>query len=271
MSYPGGKGGDGVYQRLISLIPPHKVYIEGCLGGGAILKHKRLAPVSVAFDLDVAALARFDYGGLEAQGARVSIFARTWGNPLTLSLLWQYSSDPVVRLIEGDVLAALQHNRKPLGHHCFIYLDPPYLRTTRKSSAPLYRYEWTEQQHRQMLQLAKTLPARVMISGYWSEMYAEALADWRVVSFSAQTRQGPATEYVWMNYPEPRELHDYRYLGKETGRTGSASGARLHAGWRSSKTYPPRNATRFWMPSTATCPVVAWPKLPRPPARLEQI
>jgi len=64
MSYPGGKGGDGVYQRLISMIPPHEVYIEGCLGGGAILKHKQPARVSLAFDLDTAALDGFDQGGL---------------------------------------------------------------------------------------------------------------------------------------------------------------------------------------------------------------
>jgi DNA adenine methylase len=29
------------------------------------------------------------------------------------------------------------------------------------------------------------------------------------------TRGGkPATEYLWMNYPEPVRLHDYRYLGR---------------------------------------------------------
>jgi hypothetical protein len=52
-----------------------------------------------------------------------------------------------------------------------------------------------------------------MISGYWSEMYAKELAGWNSTHFQAQTRQGPATEWVWMNYPEPTELHDYRYIG----------------------------------------------------------
>ena len=32
------------------------------------------------------------------------------------------------------------------------------------------------------------------------------------------TRGGtPATEWVWMNYPEPLALHDYRYLGDDFG------------------------------------------------------
>jgi DNA adenine methylase len=54
----------------------------------------------------------------------------------------------------------------------------------------------------------------VLISGYWSTLYANALKEWRSVSFQAMTRGGhPATEWLWYNYPEPIALHDYRYLG----------------------------------------------------------
>lgn len=52
-----------------------------------------------------------------------------------------------------------------------------------------------------------------MISGYWSELYAQTLKDWRTLSFPGVTRGGPAREYLWTNFPEPVELHDYRYLG----------------------------------------------------------
>ena len=56
----------------------------------------------------------------------------------------------------------------------------------------------------------------VMISGYWSALYADALQGWHTVSFQAMTRSGkPATEWLWMNYPEPAALHDYRYLGAD--------------------------------------------------------
>jgi len=53
----------------------------------------------------------------------------------------------------------------------------------------------------------------VMLSGYWSDLYAEALSDWNHFQFPAMTRGGLATETVWYNYPPPVELHDYRYLG----------------------------------------------------------
>jgi hypothetical protein len=54
----------------------------------------------------------------------------------------------------------------------------------------------------------------VMISGYDNPLYAERLAAWRKVSFTAKTHAGIATESVWMNYPAPTALHDATYLGK---------------------------------------------------------
>lgn len=43
MPYLGGKSQAGTYQRIINLIPPHDVYIEPFLGGGAIARLKRPA------------------------------------------------------------------------------------------------------------------------------------------------------------------------------------------------------------------------------------
>jgi DNA adenine methylase len=53
----------------------------------------------------------------------------------------------------------------------------------------------------------------VMISGYESSLYQISLKDWHTHSFQAATHHGMATEWIWMNYPPPVELHDYRYLG----------------------------------------------------------
>ena len=53
------------------------------------------------------------------------------------------------------------------------------------------------------------------ISGYYSDLYAELLPGWRSIQFPAMTRGGSvATEWLWMNYPVPFELHDCHYLGK---------------------------------------------------------
>ncbi len=50
MAYPGGKG--GAYQHIINHIPPHRVYVESHLGGGAVLRKKKPAAHSFGIDLD---------------------------------------------------------------------------------------------------------------------------------------------------------------------------------------------------------------------------
>ena len=50
-SYPGGKAGAGVYQKLINLMPLHTVYIEPFLGHGAVLLRKRPARLNIGVDL----------------------------------------------------------------------------------------------------------------------------------------------------------------------------------------------------------------------------
>ncbi len=97
----------------------------------------------------------------------------------------------------------------------FVYCDPPYVQSTRKSKKDRYQHELTDEQHVELLAVLKSLPCRVMVSGYRSELYDRELKDWNRISFTAQTRGGKATENVWINYEKPTELHDYRYLGKD--------------------------------------------------------
>ena len=181
MTYPGGKNGAGVYQTIINQLPPHDVYIEPFLGGGAIMRQKLPAvTANIGVDRSSSAIAEF----ADASG---------------------------VTAIVGDGIQYLA-DYKFRGRE-LVYCDPPYLRETRKCARDLYEYEMTDADHWQLLALLLELPCNVAISGYWSKFYADALADWRLVTFTAQTRRGPATECLWMNYPEPTALHDSRFLG----------------------------------------------------------
>jgi DNA adenine methylase len=182
--YPGGKAQPGIYQRIINQMPPHRVYVEAFLGGGAVMKAKRPAAINIGLDLDRSAIAGF--GDMIA------------GEP---------------QLIEGDGIGFLESY--PWRGDELVYCDPPYLFSTRREHRPIYRCELEDKDHLRFLAVAKQIPAPVIISGYWSEMYARELAGWRTISFQAVTRGGSlATEWLWMNYPEPAELHDYRYLGE---------------------------------------------------------
>lgn len=121
---------------------------------------------------------------------------------------------PAVTVICGDGIQFLRENAGYFDRNALCYLDPPYVMETRKSG-PLYRYEFTKAQHIELLEIARSLPCLVMISGYYSDLYTEALHGWAHTSFQAMTRQGLATEHLWCNFPiPPKQLHDYRYLGK---------------------------------------------------------
>ena len=182
MQYPGGKNLSGVYQRLINQIPPHRVYIETHLGSGAVMRHKRSAEINIGIDLDDDVLNR-----------------------------WSNTKD--VQIVRADATAFL--SEFPFQGDEFIYVDPPYLVSTRRSDRSPYRRDYTEVQHVDLLELLIGLPCNVMVSGYRSHLYERYLADWRTVSFPVRIRSGETVnEWLWMNYPEPTQLHDYRYLGE---------------------------------------------------------
>ncbi|MEZ5145497.1 MAG: hypothetical protein R2759_00005, partial [Bacteroidales bacterium] len=46
----GGKNASGTYQTIINIMPPHKLYIEGFTGSGAIYFNKERASISILID-----------------------------------------------------------------------------------------------------------------------------------------------------------------------------------------------------------------------------
>ena len=245
MAYDGGKG--AMYHKIINRIPPHRVYIEPFLGGGAVMKRKRPAEINIGLDLNMSVLRATAWDVLRMQGApEREIMALAFapadhvipgvagqngkaGNHVTFDgggpggaqlatsdmpmlataswdgMAWEFRCEDAI-----DFLYRLELECR--GDE-FIYLDPPYLRETRANGKRIYRHEMSLTDHINLLEAALRLDCMVAISGYWSELYADTLSGWRVASWTARTRQGVATEYLWMNYPEPTRLHDYRYLG----------------------------------------------------------
>ena len=197
--YPGGKNAH--YQKLINLMPPHRVYIETHLGSGAVMRNKRPASINYGIDLDKTVLTSTE------AAIRHSIAANNDA---------EAQDSSIFEFICGDALQWLQGYAATSGFtgNELVYCDPPYLRSSRKQSRRLYQYEYTDQQHIELLDYLCTLPCFVMISGYASDLYSQKLKDWHIFTYQAQTRsREPATEYVWMNYTQPIALHDYSYLG----------------------------------------------------------
>jgi len=199
MTYPGGKNGAGVYQTIINLMPPHQTYIEPFLGGGAIMRLKRPAALNIGLDLQAAVLARTRDAVLHAAFGDADVPTAANGDGRGY------------RFLRRCAIGYLEKRRWGLEE--LVYCDPPYLMSTRRSG-PLYQHEFSDRQHRHLLRVLRKIPAMVMISGYWSEMYAKTLKDWNHTTFQTTNRAGQrTTEHLWYNYPTPVALHDYRYLG----------------------------------------------------------
>lgn len=254
MNYPGGKNGAGVYQTIINQIPPHRVYVEAFAGSAAVWRFKRPAELSYLLDLDsgvIGKLAAADLHGDTADERSIIGGDAESGRQRQFDLCFPDPSGTIAdsgshddgaptppispRRICRVAPAIIGRNDEPAGTLAicadatrwlpaypwrgdeFVYADPPYLLSTRScSTRRIYRCEiQTEDEHAALLDILLTLPCPVMLSGYISNLYAEKLSGWRTVNFQAMTRGGkPATEYLWMNYPAPVRLHDYRYLGE---------------------------------------------------------
>lgn len=177
--YFGSKAASGLFQNIIAMMPPHDTYIETHLGGGTVMKKKPPAVNNIGIDIDPEALFNFDCA-----------------YPVHL-----------VNCCAHHFLTRYDYTGTEL-----IYCDPPYLAETRTSRRK-YRFEYTKQDHVTLLELLKSLPCHIILSGYPSLLYDDLLGDWRSIELQAMTRGGPRTEKLWFNYDIDR-TYWASYAGK---------------------------------------------------------
>jgi DNA adenine methylase len=191
--FVGSKGGAGVWQRIISEMPPHDLYIEAFAGTGQVLLHKRPARASIAIDSDAAVCAALKRSLLATHG------------------------DAAVQVVCADAVAWLEKHRLN-SVATVVYCDPPYLASTlRDPGRRYYGHEFGEEwMHGELLAMLSRLSTQnvpVLISGYRSDLYDRMLPHWRRVDYGTATRGGGVTESLWCNFDAPAQLHDYRFLG----------------------------------------------------------
>ena len=110
------------------------------------------------------------------------------------------STTNLVQIEHGDALKLIErYNSRDV----LMYLDPPYLRSTRRSGA-LYRYEMSDKVQREILEAIANSTAKIVLSGYQSELYDEYLVGWHKDSVMSRTTSTEmALEVIWMNYEPP--------------------------------------------------------------------
>ena len=221
-SYPGGKAGSGVYQTLINQIPPHDVYVSATAGHDAVLRYKVPAARNVAIDLDPEPLEWWsrdredvelhNCDGIEWLRMNFGFYrlpdpdANSGGSRSTPSTPTQSGATPA----DADKKSGSAASR------VFALVDPPYPAAVR-TSGKIYKFDQLGHEfHARMLETVKRLPIMVMVCCYPNEYYDTELSDWRSQDYFSVCRSGEKRrERIWMNYPEPIELHDYRFLGKD--------------------------------------------------------
>lgn len=188
-SYLGAKNGSGVYQAIINLIPPHETYIEAFLGTGAIMRRKAPAQTNIGIEINLCVIDKFNHAAAQ----------------LNLSM-------NIINANAIEWLKAFTPSGKTV-----IYLDPPYVHSTRTSNAR-YKNELTDADHAELLatikQLTNTPDTYIIISGYRNPLYELELHSWFSKDFQAMTRGGVRTETVWCNFL-PGEQHYHTFAGKD--------------------------------------------------------
>ncbi len=178
-NYFGSKATSGLCQPIIAMMPPHDTYIETHLGGGAIMRRKPAALRNIGIDLDSRPLSTFEC---------------------------DYPVEKVHSCAHRFLSTYTFHGRE------LVYSDPPYLHHTR-TSGRRYRFDYEEQDHIELLQLLKTLPCAVILSGYPSVLYDELLPEWRTLELQVMNQAGVRTEKLWFNFT-PDRVHWPSYAGK---------------------------------------------------------
>jgi site-specific DNA-adenine methylase len=187
-TYYGGKNSNGTYQAIINEIPPHQTLIVPFLGNCAVTRLITQAAHTYLNDIDLEVYHRWQQ----------------------LQLPESYS------LYHLDYKQFLRYLRDKLIYDSgtFIFCDPPYLKSTRRSTKDVYNYEFSRKNHEELLSLLLTMTAKVMISAIPNSLYDQSLKTWRKVYYKNKTRHGVVTECIYMNYDlHLGELHDYNFLG----------------------------------------------------------
>lgn len=87
-----------------------------------------------------------------------------------------------------------------------IYCDPPYLMETRYGKQ--YKQEMTKQQHKDLMEVLLASKAKVILSGYESDLYNSVLKGWHKehIWSAARNSSKKKQEVLWMNFEPVKQM-----------------------------------------------------------------
>lgn len=128
--------------------------------------------------------------------------ARDWAHyPEALAAIIDRFQEVVIENADARKVMTQQDSADTL-HYC----DPPYLPETRayvkkKAGGQLaYAHELTRDDHAELIEFLRGLAGMVVLSGYASALYDDALPEWRRIEIEAYADGArPRTEILWLN------------------------------------------------------------------------
>jgi len=125
---------------------------------------------------------------------------------------WLNYPDSLVRVAErmrGVVITKRDASEVMLAHdgpETLHYVDPPYLPETRDAGGD-YSHEMDEGDHARLLECLNSLSGKVVLSGYPSRLYDDALNGWtRIERAALADGARKRTEVLWMNFEREPSL-----------------------------------------------------------------
>lgn len=104
-----------------------------------------------------------------------------------------------LRLAEIECLPALTIIGRYCGTDTLLYVDPPYILSTRRGER-FYRHEMTDADHAALLDALDAHAGAVLLSGYAHPLYDMRLSHWQRAERQMLAEHGQTrTEVLWMN------------------------------------------------------------------------
>jgi len=188
-NYPGQKNIPGLIQKIINNIPECSVFYELYAGSAEVSKIVSVGSTSkpMIFLNDINPDVNTYFTVL--QGAI-------------------FSNKDALDLLQSKVLSLASTDT-------FIFIDPPYLHTTRPNNTRLYKFEMTQEQHEQMLLAVLELNCNIMVIHPDCELYNKYLCTYRQVKLKIRYNNKTSIEKLYMNYPLPDKLQVKQYTGAD--------------------------------------------------------
>lgn len=147
--------------------------------------------------------AKPDSGWRNHKKAKIGGTALKWnGLPETLATAVTRLKGDTKNIVQIEKMDAMKLIQKYDYPDVLMYIDPPYVKDSRRTNK-LYQHEMDNEGQNELLEIITKSKAKIILSGYESDLYDSKLSGWYKDSIQTRTTATDlATEIIWMNYKQ---------------------------------------------------------------------